>query len=332
MTPHRIFFLVAAVIVSVSGAISQTASAPAPTTYPSPKQIDIGAAEAPLSDSERTELDQAVRKHDYAAEKAVIDRAAGEHPGSFELLVMTGRLAYLEKHPGDSAAALERADRIKPLSETDRVTLALAYAFSQNPAASRIQLQKLMNIAPKNAEYPYLLGRVESDSQHPEEAAKAFAKAIQLNPNMVRAYEELGRTQESLGLLEQATKTYQIGVARNRESRQRWEWSPIDLGVIYLKAGDNDTAEKLFREALQYNPRSAWAHYYMGQLFQKKGKNEEAVSEYEESVVDQPLLRQAWLALGREFTREGNTVEADKALTIFKKLEAQENARQGKKN
>ena len=44
------------------------------------RTIDIGAANAPLSDLEGADLDKAVKTHDYAAEKAVIDKAMGEHP------------------------------------------------------------------------------------------------------------------------------------------------------------------------------------------------------------------------------------------------------------
>lgn len=70
---------------------------PSQAAPPRPKPIDIGAREAPLSDAERADLDRAVTKHNYAAEKAVIDRAMTEHPDSFELLIMAGRLGYLEK-------------------------------------------------------------------------------------------------------------------------------------------------------------------------------------------------------------------------------------------
>jgi hypothetical protein len=63
------------------------------------KQVDIGAAEAPLSDAERVDLDKAAAKHDYAAEKAVIDQAMSEHPNSFELLAMAGRLKNTRKTP-----------------------------------------------------------------------------------------------------------------------------------------------------------------------------------------------------------------------------------------
>jgi len=296
------------------------------------KQIDIGAAEAPLSDQERVDLDQAVRKHNYAAEKAVIGRALDEHPDSYELLIMAGRLAYLEKQPKDAAAALARADKIKPVAEGDRMTLALALSFTDNLKSARAEFQKLIAVSPKNAEYLFLLGRVDANGRHFEDAAADFGKAIALDPNMVKAYEDLGRAQENLGNPEDARKTYEAGALHNRQNKSHWEWSPLDLGVVLLKDGDLNGAEALFREALLYNPRSGPAHYNMGQVFQKKGDEARAMDAYKEAVVDEPRLRQAWLALGRQFTRQGNKVEADRALGIFKALEDEDNARKGRKN
>ena len=312
--------------------VSSAALAGWPFQICAQKQIDIGAAEAPLSDAERVDLDKAVAKHNYAAEKAVIDRALAEHPGSFELLVMAGRLAYLEKHPKDAADALARADRIKPIAEADRVTLALGLGFSDQLPQARAELLNLIKAAPQNAEYEFLLGRVEANAKHMEDAAKHSSKAIELDPSMVGAYENLGRAQENLGLVDEARKTYEAGALHNRKNKVHWEWSPLDLGVIVLKAGELDEAEKLFREALQYNPRFGWAHYYMGQLFQKRGKEAEAMLEYKAAVIDEPRLRHAWLALGRQFTRQGNKADADKALQMFKRLESEDNARQGRKN
>jgi tetratricopeptide (TPR) repeat protein len=294
------------------------------------KQLDIGAAEAPLSDAERTELAAAVQKHNYTAEKAVIDRAAAEHPDSRELLIVAGRLAYLERQPKDAANALERADKIKPLQEDDRMTLGLAYEFSENPNLARVELLKLTKTAPKNASYFYLLGRFDVRNRHMEDAIVSFRKTTELDPNHLRAWEEMGKVQESLGLDGDARKTYQSGASHNRLAKAHWEWSPVDLGVIVMRDGDLDQAETLFREALQYNPRFAWAHYYLGQWNQKKGRNAESVAEYKEAVVEDPTLRQAWLALGREFTRLGQKTEADKSLAIFKELEERETARKHK--
>ena len=333
---HRVFDTDRAVLVTRKFIPHSLVFAAALVAWPghlsAQKQIDIGAAEAPLSDAERVDLDKAAGKHDYAAERAVIDRALAEHPNSFELLVMAGRLAYLEKHPKDAADSLAAADKIKPLTDTDRETLALALSFSDRSPQARVEFLKLIKANPKNAEYPFLLGRIDSNGKHPEDAAAEFKKAIELDPTNVRAYEALGQAQEGLGLADEATKTYSAGAQHNRINKTHWEWSPIDLGVVMLKADKLDDAEKLFREALLYNPRAGWAHYYMGQLLQKRGKEADAMNEYKAAVVDQPRLRQAWLALGRQFTKDGNKAQADRALDIFKKLEAEENARQGKKN
>jgi tetratricopeptide (TPR) repeat protein len=321
-----LFATVLTVVLSVA-ALAQSGS-PLPRAVSRPqKQIDIGAAEAPLSDQERTELDSAVRKHNYAAEKALIDRAEKEHAGSWELLILAGRLAYLEKQPKDAADAFERADGIKPLAEDDRMTLALAQEFSGHPDTARATLIKLTKASPRNAQYFYLLGRLDVQNRHLEDAIVSFGKAIELNPNILRAYEEMGQAQENLGLDDAARKTYESGAARNRLVNGRWPWSPLDLGMAVMKNGDLDHAEDLFREALQYNPRFSWAHYYLGQLNQKKGRNAESLAEYKEAVVDDPTLRQAWLALGREFMRLGQKDEANKCLARFRELEERENAR-----
>jgi tetratricopeptide (TPR) repeat protein len=309
---------------------AQTANPFAGVSGPA-KQIDIGAAEAPLSDLERADLDTAVRKHSYSAEKAVMDKAMNEHPDSFELLVMAGRLAYFEKQPKDAVAALERADKVGTLSEQDRMTLAIAYQFSGQPARSRTELVRLTTLGPKNAEYPRLLGQLDLLNHHPEDAAREFAAAIALDPDFVRAYEDLGQVYQQLGRVDEARKTYETGAEVNRRLTIHWEWSPLDLGVVLLKANEFPGAEKLFAEALQYKPRFAWGHYYMGQLRQKQGRDLDATNEYKEAVVDDPRLRQAWLALAQEFTRQNNKTEADKCMAIFKRLEEGQNALQEKK-
>jgi tetratricopeptide (TPR) repeat protein len=315
----------AALVVFAITASAQTSG------RPPQKQVDIGAADAPLSDAERVDLDKAVAAHDYAAEKAVIDKAAGGHPNSFELLVLAGRLAYLERQPKDAAEALEHADKIKALAEQDRMTLGLAYEFAGQPEKSRSEFMKLAMLAPKNAEYLYLLGRVDRENRRLEAAADDFARTIRLDPKFVRAYEDLGAIQEEQGHAKEARKTYETGAAVNRQLPVPWERSPLDLGVVLLRANEMKAAEELFREALRYSPRFGWGHYYLGQVFQKLQRDNDAIAEYKEAVVDDPRLRQAWSELGKEFNRQGNKVEAHRALAISRKLE-QQNASRGKVN
>jgi tetratricopeptide (TPR) repeat protein len=296
-----------------------------------PRQIDIGAAEAPLTDGERNDLASAIAAHNYAAEKLVIDHALAANPASRELQILAGRLAYLENHPADAVESFQRADKIKPLSNEDRMTLALAYEFADKPATARAELVRLTKGDPKNPQYLYLLGRVDAKDQKLEQAVESFRSAIKLDPDFMRAYDEMGRAQETLGLVDEARKSYEAQVQRNRLRQLRWEWAPVNLGILLEKDGKEDEAEKLFAESLQYKPTFAWAHYYLGQVYQKKHRDMDAVAEYKSAVVNDRGLRQAWLALGREYTRLGQKDEADRALAIFQQLEDRENARRLKR-
>lgn len=294
-----------------------------------PKQIDFGAGAAPLSDAEREDLAKAVAGHDYAAEKAVIDRAAAEHPQSAELLVMAGRLAFLERHPKDAADAFERAAKIKPLTEEDRFSLAIVWQATGRTREAREAMVELTRDFPDNAEYEFVLGRFDSQNRHFEAAIADLEKARQLNPRLLKIYEDLGRTQETLGMTDDARKTYEAAVARNRENGIRSDSPPINLGAMLLKTGEMDEAEKLFREALSYQPRSGWAHFYLGQIDDKRSRREAAIAEYNAAVEAVPNLRQAWLALGQAYTRAGKKDEAERCLGKFRRLEATEEARKG---
>lgn len=298
--------------------------------FNSPKQIDIGAREAPLTEAERVDLAKAVAAHNYAAEKAVIDRAAGEHPQSAELQVMAGRLAFLERHPLDAAQAYERAAKLKPLSEDDRLSLAIVLQTIGKQREARDAMVKLTQDFPRDAEYQYLLGRFDSLNRHFEDAITDLQKALELDPKLLKAYQDLGRAQETLGLTAEARKTYEAGVARNRQDGARSDSPPINLGSLLLKAGEVEEAEELFREALSYQPRSGLAHYYLAQIDERRNQRTEAIAEYNAAVAVVPNLRQAWLALGREYTRAGQKEQAERCLAIFKQLEAREQARMGR--
>ena len=243
---------------------------------------------------------------------------------------MAGRLAYLEKHPQDSAEALKRADKIKPLAEQDRLTLALALEFSRQGKEAREEILKLTRIAPQNAEYVYMLGRIDIQNQQIQAAAADFAQAIKLDPKLIRAYQEQAEAEEELGRPDEARRIYEKAAAVNRELPRPSEWPPMNLAAAVLKTNDFSGAEKLLRESLQYNPRFSWAHYYMGQLLHKQDRETDAMKEYKAAVVNDSRLRQAWLALGQGFAREGNKTEADRCIAIFKKLDEQQNALKNK--
>jgi tetratricopeptide (TPR) repeat protein len=286
-----------------------------------PKQIDIGAEAAPLSDQQRADLAAAVERHEYAAERSVIDHARAEHPDSWELGIMEGRLAFFEKHPSDAADAFLRAAKIKALSEDDRIALAASLQAAGRGREAREAMISLVVDYPSQSDYPYLLGRFDADNKRLEDAVADFEQALKLDPDNLRALQELGKVQEALGHGDAARSTYAAAVEKNRAAGNRSEIPPVLLGALLVKSGQLDIAEKLFREALNYSPASAQAHFYIGQIAEKRDQHEAAIAEYQAAVMNASTFLPAWQSLAREYTFTGQKEQADRCLSIARQLE-----------
>ena len=299
---------------------------PGPVRAPE-RQIDIGAGDAPLSDAQRQELDAAIRKHSYAAEKAVIDRSLTEHPDSFPLLVMWGRIAYLEKQLKDCDAALEHADKIKPLSDGDRLTFAIAQDFVGKSLESRAQLSKLIERNPLNADYPYMLGRLEVRAGDIEQAIQAFTRAIIIDPRYMHAYVDLAFSLQTLGQNDEARKVIEIGTAVNRTVPHPTADLPILLGQEIARTGDFAAAEPRFREAVRLDANSARTHCELGMDLARLQRDEEAEKELRRAIELDAQFTPAYYNLAGLLQRLGRQQESDQFRATFNNLKKQESRR-----
>lgn len=285
-----------------------------------PRALDIGADKAPLSPAARNELATAINIHDYAAERAVLEREIAANPKSVDLRLLLGRIAYLERQPKDAADDLAKADQMQPLSEPDRLTMAMGYQLSRRYEPARTEMLKLTKAAPKNAEYALLLARIEKMSNRQDDALAEFRRAIALDPDMLKAYEELGRALADKGSQDEARQVFEESARRNRLRTTRSELPPMDLAMLLEKSGDAAGAEKLIRESLEYNAKFADAHYQLGIVLRIQKKDADAMAEFQQTVKLQPRYAPAWLALGQLLDAQGRSAEAANALLTYKRL------------
>ena len=317
--------LAAAGAVLLAAQTQMPAASPKPPAQtqppaPQPRVLDIGADKAPLSVAARNELTNAVNVHDYSAERTVLEREITANPKSAELRLLLGRIAFLEHQPKDAADNLAKADQLQPLNETDRLTMALGYQLSSRYELARTEMEKLRKAEPKNAEYAILLARIEKLGKRDDDAVREYRRAIALDPETLKAYEELGRTLADKGGTDEARQTFEEGARRNRLRAVRSELPPMDLAMLLRRSDDLAGAEKMFRESIEYNPKFQDAHYQLGLVLKAQKKDGDAISEFQQAVKLQPRYALAWLALGQLLDAQGQTVEALDALTRYKKL------------
>jgi Tfp pilus assembly protein PilF len=56
------------------------------------------------------------------------------------------------------------------------------------------------------------------------------------------------------------------------------------LALEYIKAGDDDAAQKLFEDILQREPTYVGSYYHLAKLFERNGNNEAAIKWYEKGM------------------------------------------------
>ena len=80
-----------------------------------------------------------------------------------------------------------------------RGLLARELTIVGRPAEAIVQLQTLITLAPSNPVYPFELGQILRSQGRPEEAAAAFRKARDLNPQLWGSWDGLAAALLDLG-------------------------------------------------------------------------------------------------------------------------------------
>jgi tetratricopeptide (TPR) repeat protein len=146
---------------------------------------------------------------------------------------------------------------------------------------------------------------------------------IELDPNMMRAYNNLGLCYDSLGQFDEAIQNFTRAIELNRRQEQPSPWPPMNLAVSLISRNRLDEAVARLHEALTYNPKFPQAHYELGLVLEKEGKFKEAIAPLQQAIESDPLYAEPHYTLGRIYQRLGKREQAQEQIEEFKKLSKQ---------
>jgi len=282
----------------------------------------------PLPAETRTAVEAAVKARDYTRAEEILVKEIDHEPKSYALLTFVGKIFFLDGKYLNCAIAMKKADRVTPLQDCDRYTLALAYVILNQPDWARAEFQTLNRSKPDNPLYIYWPARLDYDAMHFKAAAAGFERVLELDPKFMKAYDNLGLTYEALGDYDRAITTYTQAVNLNRQQASPSPWPPLNLGALLNKLDKFDQAEISLRESLRYEPRFPKAHYELGLLLEKQKKDAEAIQELQQAAQYDPAYPEPHYVLGRIYRRLGENDQADQEWKAFQKLK-QEHPRGG---
>jgi tetratricopeptide (TPR) repeat protein len=291
----------------------------------SPSAQAAGALQSlSLDPARRAALQAAVQKRDYAFAEQLLAEEARRDPSSPAILLVLGNVLFLDGQYLNAAVALKKADRLSRLDERHRLLLALSYIAMGRLNWAGPELDKLAQANPSNAVYPYWLSRVAYSKNHIRAALAQAQKAVQLDPNYMKAYDQLGLCYENADEPEQAITAYREAIRLNRKLPAQSPWPLANLGTLLFRLERFDEAEASLREAIAIDPRFPVARFRLGRVLERKERLDEAIAELEQAARLNPSYPEPHYALSRIHRRREQADAARRELRTFQELKSME--------
>lgn len=127
----------------------------------------------------------------------------------------------------------------------------------------------------------YLLGRIYYESEQYEKAAEQFEMALDKKSKHWESLYLLGLTQIELGQIEEAQRTMEKGLKKDRDNKGQWE---DGVGLVLMEMGKYREADAAFRRALVEDQDNADYHIHLGDANFRQGIPALAIMEYEKAL------------------------------------------------
>jgi len=210
--------------------------------------------------------------------------------------------------------------------------------------------QQITRISSDNAEAWYMLGAINGELGHTEEAIANCRCAIAIEPDNIDAMAILGQLLYSRGSLEEAVDYLRQVVQQDPEDDATWkvlaaihgqtgafdeciccsrrviELSPQDpagytsLGNALYVLGHVDEAIGPCQKSVELDPTNPAAWHLLGQVMERVEEQKGAEHAYLQAITHDPLISDAWLGLGRVRRQLNNNMGAEQAFRQAREL------------
>jgi protein O-GlcNAc transferase len=220
-----------------------------------------------------------------------------------------GRLAEAETYCRQSLA--------EQPAQPDVLNLLSALAHQRGDAAQAIELiERAIGINPHVAIYHNNHGHFLTAGLRPEDAERAYRRAVSLDRDYADARQSLALTLQRQGRLEEALAEYRQVVAIEPDHVV----AQNQIGNILSMLGRWNEAIASYRQALAIRRGYPDAHINLGNALRETGRVDEAIEQYKLAVASQPNFPEAWNNLGNALKSRRRNEEA---VAAYRKAVAQ---------
>jgi tetratricopeptide (TPR) repeat protein len=246
---------------------------------------------------------------------ALGERLLTIRPHDADLLNLTGLLEYRAGEFDASRKHLQEAVALNPNDFNSRVNLGKVLAEERDPAGAALQFKTAISLGTDSADVHFLLSRALRALGKTAEAQQQAAIAEQKQKNQI---------DRSAADLKASLAAESVKAGDNQRAaelyREACEADPGDAGLQYRLAmvldalGDAAGEREALGASIKANPKFALAQYQLGYMDFRAGNNAEAEQHFRATVEAVPDNAQAWLSLAATLATEQRIPEAREAV------------------
>jgi Flp pilus assembly protein TadD len=215
-----------------------------------------------------------------------------------------------EANAKQSLAAYTAGARYQRPSAFDLKIVSLDYVLLGDFIDADKWLTLSLKWNPSDSDGWYELGRTKYAENRFTEAIDAFKKCLALDPQNVKAEENLGLSYAGLGDDPRAISAYQAAIAWQAGSARKDPEPNLGLGTLLLEQNRPKDAVPILMQATRIAPSVSQGHELLGKAYVQMNDLPKAQAELEQAVKLSPDTARLHYILGQVYRKEGFTEKA----------------------
>lgn len=281
-------------------------------------------------EAQRIYLRTLVITGDYEKAEPLGRKLLDKAPKDADLLNLNG---FIERKAGEYPEArknLEEAVALSPDDLNSRMNLGLVLAQLKDAAGAKVQLEKAIELGVDEPQVHFELSKVLrtlGDAEGSQQQLKIFQQKLKEESDQSLAVLKATQAEEAAkaGDNQKAADLYREACAAQPNSAVL----AYRLSLVLGELGDNAGERTSLGQAIKADPHFVLAHYALGYMEFQSGNAAAAEEQFRLVVADAPDNAQAWVSLAAALATESKIAEAREAVANALKLEPDNAAAQG---
>ena len=249
------------------------------------------------------------RAGDLAAARGLYARALAEDPTLTVARFRSGLLELQEGHLNEALALIAQACAEAAEDARYRFGLGQVLQALDRWREAAEAYRRVLNVEPDSFDARFALAAALQQDRRLTEAAAAYGEALALRPDDAASLGNLGSVFRELGDIDQAIHLLRIAVAREPTVSSH----ALNLAIALCQRREFSAAELLLREVLAAEPDNAEAAFNLGNALRGLHRLREAVHQFRHAAAVRPNYAHALNNLGTAHKDLGELAEAQSA-------------------